>query len=167
MCPIGNTLIPQKCLSEGPQTVRGDAFLKAPLLQFLYHPVLSVRLSQLFIFLSTHLQGVYCKLCQEVFKLKLKKQENELTLVTYSVVIKTVDEGLLQLQVFKLWTNSSVRYISGVFAMLKGPIRSWRSFVSVFCIIQVETKVALHQVLLTFNNVQKRRRPFSEHDKFL
>ena len=94
MCPIGNTLIPQKCLSEGPQTVRGDAFLKAPLLQFLYHPVLSVRLSQLFIFLSIHLQGVYCKLCQEVFKLKLKKQENELTLVTYSVVIKTVDEGL-------------------------------------------------------------------------
>lgn len=94
MCPIGNTLIPQKCLSEGPQTVRGDAFLKAPLLQFLYDPVLSVRLSQLFIFLSIHLQGVYCKLCQEVFKLKLKKQENELTLVTYSVVIKTVDEGL-------------------------------------------------------------------------
>ena len=51
--------------------------------------------------------------------------------------------------------------------MLKGPIRSWRSFVSVFCIIQVQTEVALHQVLLTFNNVQKRRRPASEHDKFL
>ena len=32
MCPIGDTLIPQKSLSEGPQIVRGDAFLQAPLL---------------------------------------------------------------------------------------------------------------------------------------
>ena len=79
MCPIGNTLVPQKSLSKGPQIVRGDAFLQAPLLKFLNEPVLCVRLSQLFIFVCIHLQGIYCKLSQKVFKLKLKRRRSELT----------------------------------------------------------------------------------------
>ena len=77
MCRIGNTLVPQKSLSKGPQIVRGDAFLQAPHLKFLYDPVLSMRFSQLFIFICIHLQGIYCKLCQKVFKLKLKRRRNE------------------------------------------------------------------------------------------
>ena len=79
MCSIRNTLVRQKSLSEGRQTVRGDAFLQAPLLKFFYDPFLSVRLSQLFVFIGIYLQGIYCKLCQKVFKLKLKTQQNRLT----------------------------------------------------------------------------------------
>ena len=79
MCSIRNTLVRQKSLSEGRQTVRGNASFQAPLLKFFYDPFLSVRLSQLFVFIGIYLQGIYCKLCQKVFELKLKTQQNRLT----------------------------------------------------------------------------------------
>ncbi len=72
MCSIGNTLVPKKSLSEGPQIVGSYSVFKASFLQFIYDPVLSVLFPQVFVFVSVHLKGIYCHFVQKAFEVKLK-----------------------------------------------------------------------------------------------